>query len=1563
MPIPEDKLRRPDRMHAWFAVASVFMLASVLWLILVDYDRPWRHHQDDFFLAKAAFAHLDYLDATTEAREKEIAQARQELEAARAQDQATNAEKRRRLQAELDAAAFEFKKSDAPFSRVSQVLQVSHDTYERALGAHGPEHPTTIAAKRVLDSQREELESLRRAKEESEDAKKRLARELRELDAMVVAAEKKLAALEQAQTAALKRDQQFRGVLTDEGLFGGIPLVKAVFNMPLLDFAAPKNTPARHEVKQLVLPNIEQNLNYLRTYTTDRCTTCHIAIDDPEFSQKTLAGKIERSIDGINEALIKEGKSPLEYPDAPALSGALQGAKLSPGEVVEHWDALTPAQRNTYFAALVDRMNSYLKATGRKPVELGQPLLAHPHLDLFVSIDSPHPMAMVGCTVCHEGNPQETDFILAAHSPTSHKVREDWKDRYYVTRLGVPMTTFETIEHYWDRPMYPPVYSEAGCAKCHTQVADIDEYEGEKTGRRINHGQYLFTNVGCVNCHSVDQLADAPRVGPDLSHISDKLNPGFVQQWVWNPQEFRPSTRMPHFFLQENNRAEGANELDPEPVLRTETEVAAISKYLFAVSKPWTPMPLPPDLTGDVARGRELFKNVGCLACHANLGEFGEEWISKDLVARLGLDEERAAARYKGMTDEERVRYAMENFVAFEETFFEPDKNRFSPDKPYTPPVFTRFAPELSGVGSKLSREWLFSWLIKPWHYAPDTKMPSLRLSEQEALDITEYLLSFRNDSFEQGEFEWNDQRRKMADDLVMRLLSAQRSAASSQAIMRGEGGELAGMLSSLLAGSLGRDQAEQLVASWPLEDQKHVFLGSKMISHYGCYACHTIPGFEETTPPGTDLSTWAQKPVSQLDFAFFGHAFHDLHHEKEDIYHWIYPRGDKLLERLSPAYAMAQEITHTHAAFAKHKMLNPRIWDREKIKGPYDKLKMPNFYFTEEESIALTTYLLSRTDPRVKGSLRIDYDSDHAGPIAAGRNLTRELNCVGCHQTEDNVPTIQQYFRRDIAGQYRLDSTNAPPSLVGEGAKLQHNWFHSFLLNVEPLRPWLQVRMPSFNIDGEEATTLVEYFAALSQSDAERLARLQLPVNEWLKRGPDYLAWVHSGAQDEDASQPLPDGSEWFVQESLTRSAAALARFATRRELLRPADLDALRTSGRELEKNYAQMLHRVEFMRDVYDVQYPFVEPPRPLASEEHFEQGYDFLVAMGCLKCHVLGNMLPGPAKTTDDFVQTYRLDGVTGEGDNAQAILNGRLYPLGSVIDGHKLISAENVYNMTGDVTTTAVVEGPNADGETERVTLRAASAPNLSLTHRRLRRDWVHSWMIGPSWIQPGTKMPTNFPLGRSPYAEPVAFEIEYAFRRELDALRLSDELRAKFPEGVLTDKAAVEVAAAGDKWYITESNDLARIEKDSVLRVGGPDGGSPTEIKLAEPAAAPSGDDFEDDAPENPVEMLGQGRIPSAVSEALKARGVTIPSSASVVTEEAGRLWVIRSEAAFTVKNAGDRLDVYKGRVPFTGTGEDHIQLLVDFLFDAGTRGTRAPLFKSVVPAGGGSFEEVPFEE
>ena len=53
------------------------------------------------------------------------------------------------------------------------------------------------------------------------------------------------------------------------------------------------------------------------------------------------------------------------------------------------------------------------------------------------------------------------------------------------------------------------------------------------------------------------------------------------------------------------------------------------------------------------------------------------------------------------------------------------------------------------------------------------------------------------------------------------------------------------------------------------------------------------------------------------------------------------------------------------------------------------------------------------------------------------------------------------------------------PPPLVGQGAKVQPDWMHNFLLNPFPIRPAVFLRMPKFNMSSEEATQIVNYFAA----------------------------------------------------------------------------------------------------------------------------------------------------------------------------------------------------------------------------------------------------------------------------------------------------------------------------------------------------------------------------------------------------------------------------------------------------------------------------------------------------
>ncbi|HEV8291201.1 MAG TPA: hypothetical protein VGP94_04740, partial [Tepidisphaeraceae bacterium] len=81
---------------------------------------------------------------------------------------------------------------------------------------------------------------------------------------------------------------------------------------------------------------------------------------------------------------------------------------------------ILPAEFNLleerYRHTLVDKVNVFRDRLGLAALDASPVVLAHPRLDLYCETDSPHAMEAVGCTSCHDGSGQETDFVLAAHS-------------------------------------------------------------------------------------------------------------------------------------------------------------------------------------------------------------------------------------------------------------------------------------------------------------------------------------------------------------------------------------------------------------------------------------------------------------------------------------------------------------------------------------------------------------------------------------------------------------------------------------------------------------------------------------------------------------------------------------------------------------------------------------------------------------------------------------------------------------------------------------------------------------------------------------------------------------------------------------------------------------------------------------------------------------------------------------------------------------------------------------------------------------------------------------------
>jgi cytochrome c551/c552 len=1012
-----------------------------------------------------------------------------------------------------------------------------------------------------------------------------------------------------------------------------------------------------------------------------------------------------------------------------------------------------------YRTALLEVVNAGRREQHLPALDGSPALLAHPQLDLYVDVDSPHSFESVGCTSCHDGSGQETDFVLAAHYPREilvdaksgvpvlteqllqpppqheqhdlssmleavypehHTIPEQVSELHFeshpatqpaegaghehadVPQAYVDPSTgkrgqavsqkaywvkkyepeaargFELVWHEWDWPMRTPEYLQANCARCHTEVYDIKD-----VAPILYEGRQLFTQFGCVNCHQMDSVPAVQnrKVGTDLRHVTAKLSPQYINTWIWAPKAFRPTTKMPHFFMLENNSSD-------EEIRRTRQEARAITEYLVQTATPLPPQHIyPPGGHGSPEAGKAVFESIGCLACHQNLNERGEEWITTDLVKRAGMSADDAKAAYEKMGYNQRQLYVQQNLA---EPFGHNIKAVYADGTPK--PVFVQVGPELSAIGTKLlagrtpeqARQWLYDWVMEPRHYSDYTIMPRLRLNPQQALDVAEYLLAQQRTSKDPSD-KWEADLTPLDPQKLIELTSLQlRSRYSAQKALQqaGDSTEVTALATAALTNAFTpREQAAEKVASMNDDEKRLVFLGQKLIAHYGCMSCHAINGMESVSSPCANLSDWGQKSVDKLDFGYLDH-----HHIAEFQSGGVFDRTLMLINGISPeASRIGHEsmqgksvaapldvawptVDHSRTAWITQKLKNTRIFDRgrallepnkDEPGKPYDKLKMPTFYLNDEQVNAIVTFVISNRDRLITQKLTQATNTEAAQRIARGRELTERFNCVSCHQIEKNEPQIRQYFKVEDVG------TKAPPSLRGEGNKIQHAWLFNFFKNVEQMRPLLfnGIHMPSFAATDDEWTSIIAYFNSISNKESVALGKLLDPVYKYV--GAQRSA---STQPADDPAQPAP-GDDWFRRSEFASAAERLKEWGLTFGHIKPIEVAASATQE-DLRKVYRTLLFKANFTRDLYAAPYPFVDSPRPQISAERFELGQHFFYEMQCLKCHVLGD---------------------------------------------------------------------PEVPGANKNPT-----APNLSLASRRLQPRWVRHWVQEPNIIQVGTAMPPFF---------------------------------------------------------------------------------------------------------------------------------------------------------------------------------------------------------------------------
>ncbi len=215
-------------------------------------------------------------------------------------------------------------------------------------------------------------------------------------------------------------------------------------------------------------------------------------------------------------------------------------------------------------------------------------------------------------------------------------------------------------------------------------------------------------------------------------------------------------------------------------------------------------------------------------------------------------------------------------------------------------------------------------------------------------------------------------------------------------------------------------------------EHEKTIDLGKRSIGKYGCFSCHNIEGFDGYAPIGPELTKEGSKPITQFGFG------------------------------------IQHDVPHTRDGWITAHLQNPRRWDIGIDKVFKDLQLMPNFYMGEAEAKKITVAILGQTAEAVPLAGVKHYSAGEA-LYNDGMKVAGKYNCMGCHQIDG--------LRGDILRGYEEDINQGPPRLVNEGHRVQTDWLYHFLGNVQPIRPWLKVRMPSFNLSTEDKNKIIAGF------------------------------------------------------------------------------------------------------------------------------------------------------------------------------------------------------------------------------------------------------------------------------------------------------------------------------------------------------------------------------------------------------------------------------------------------------------------------------------------------------
>jgi mono/diheme cytochrome c family protein len=394
--------------------------------------------------------------------------------------------------------------------------------------------------------------------------------------------------------------------------------------------------------------------------------------------------------------------------------------------------------------------------------------------------------------------------------------------------------------------------------------------------------------------------------------------------------------------------------------------------------------------------------------------------------------------------------------------------------------------PDLTSVGEKVSREWIYKWLKEPRTITDaegnitvngveneeEPRMPKFRLSEQELRALSAYLSVQRAKPVEAVIFDprvvatWS-KRPDLVDQGELRFRQMFCSTCHALAVTRaGETKLVGGDIGPELT-KVGSKVKPEWLAAWLRNPQ--AYLPHSKMPRYGWSEedLYKVTQYIEAKLTDSDLLSNVPQLGAPTDeeiksgrrlFLEKGcascHAVEGTATQK-DFGPDLSALGGKVVSQLEFGSSKIPRnlISYIQAKITDPLSVNPAA-------------RMPQYHLTPGDLDAVTTALLAMTGtPSASGmeKLIVRKRQPEFHPVGEFGSVYERYKCYVCHEFNGFGGTLA-------------------PDLSYEGSRANRQWLIQFLKNPQTLRPTLVLRMPQFNMSDHEASAIADYFGMVLQ-------------------------------------------------------------------------------------------------------------------------------------------------------------------------------------------------------------------------------------------------------------------------------------------------------------------------------------------------------------------------------------------------------------------------------------------------------------------------------------------------